>query len=558
MAVDDPIEQNVPHDESQPLLKSSDSAVSNGAIENGRRDGNAEEDGNVDEVPIAKAPSTGRILIVLGSIWIGVFFAALDSTIVATLSTPISNSFNSFTLLSWVASGFLIANAALQPLMGKLTDIFGRRSGLVLSNLLFGVGTLICGLAKTEWQIILGRVVAGMGGGGINAISTFVASDLVPTRSRGMYQGMGNICYGLGSGLGGVFGGAMNDQFGWRSAFHFQVPFIGLTTLLVYFTIRIPTKITDKSRIKRVDFLGSITLLLSLVLLLLGLNSGGNTVPWTHPLVLTTLPLSFLLLCTFIYIEDRIAPEPVIPVRLLLNRTILCACLTNWFLTMSVFSILYYVPVYFQIRGLSPTAAGARLIPNSIGGALGSLTAGLVMRWTGRYYYLNAVIEAIAVASYALIAAFFNANLPFAPPFPILFMSGFGYGAMLTTTLIALISGIPHSQQAVVTSASYAFRSTGSTIGITISSAVFQNVLKAQLWARFRAQPGAEGMIRRLRDSIEEIRNVPVEWREGVLESYFSAIQGVWYVILGTGALGALISLGMREYKLHTTLDRSK
>ena len=441
---------------------------------------------------------------------------------------------------------------------GKLTDIYGRRTGLILSNIFFGVGTLICGLAKDQWVIILGRVIAGIGGGGLTAISTFVASDLVPTRQRGVYQGLGNICYGVGSSLGGVFGGSMNDLWGWRSAFHFQVPFIAFSTILVAFTVKIPVKVTDKSRIKRVDFLGAITLVFALVLLLLGLNSGGNTVPWTHPLVLTTLPLSVVFLCIFVYIEDRVASEPIIPVRLLLNRTVLSVCLANWFITMSAFGVLYYVPVYFQIRGLSPTQAGARLIPNSVGAAISSLVAGVFMRWTGKYYYLNVFIETVLVSAYALIAANFHHDMPAWLPFIIIFIAGFGYGSMLTITLIALISGVDQSQQAVITSASLAFRSTGSTIGITITSAVFQNVLKSKLWAKFGNEPNAEKIIRALRDNFREIHRVPTKWRPGVFESYMDAMEAVWLTILSTGLIGAVISLAMREHKLHNTMDRSK
>lgn len=113
------------------------------------------------------------------------------------------------------------------------------------------------------------------------------------------------------------------------------------STILVWFVVDIPAKKSEKSKLSRVDFLGAFTLLITLVLLLLGLNSGGNIVPWTHPLVLVSLPLSIVSLLGFIYIEARIASEPVIPVKLLLNRTVAAACLTNWFNTMVVFAGTY-------------------------------------------------------------------------------------------------------------------------------------------------------------------------------------------------------------------------
>ena len=110
----------------------------------------------------------------MGPCYIGSFLAALDSTIVATLSGPISDEFKSFTLLSWLASAYLISNAATQPLSGRLTDIYGRRNGLLVAYVLFAIGNLICGLARSEVVMLIGRVVAGMGGGCMNTISVFV------------------------------------------------------------------------------------------------------------------------------------------------------------------------------------------------------------------------------------------------------------------------------------------------------------------------------------------------------------------------------------------------
>jgi len=149
----------------------------------------------------------------------------------------------------------------------------------VVSNVLFAVGNLMCGLAKSEWSMIAGRVVAGMGGGGLMAISTFVGSDLVPLRKRGLIQGLGNVCYGTGAGLGGVFGGWVNDNWGWRWAFLAQVPPVIISAIVVFFVVDVPAKVSAKSKLSRVDFLGAFSLVVTLILLLLGLNSGGNIVP---------------------------------------------------------------------------------------------------------------------------------------------------------------------------------------------------------------------------------------------------------------------------------------
>ncbi|OJD11451.1 hypothetical protein AJ78_07778 [Emergomyces pasteurianus Ep9510] len=523
-------------------------------VPNGVGAGNSSSADDSD-VPLADELTTKQLLMVLPSIWVGVFLAALDATIVGTLAAPISSSFNSLSLLSWLATAYLASNAACQPLSGKLTDIFSRRNGLVVSNVLFGVGNLICGLAKDELVMIFGRTVAGMGGGGITAIATFINSDLVPLRKRGMWQGIGNICYGLGSALGGVFGGWMNDNWGWRWAFLVQLPFVVVSTALVMWKVDIPVKVTDKSRLKRIDFLGAGTLVITLVLLLVALNCGGNQVPWNHPLIWTTIPLSAVFLILFIYIEEKVATEPVIPVRLLLDRTVLSSCLTNWFSTMAVFAVLFYAPFYFQVQGYSATMAGLRLAPQAVGTALGSLGSGILMRVTGRYLYFNYAANGLLVLSSALMTTY-TLTTPAWQPFVHIFILGLGYGSMLTVTLVALIAAVEHKHQAVVTSASYAFRSTGSSIGVTAASAVFQNLLRTGLWSRFGDREDAAKIIKKVRDSLDAINKVPADWRPGVLDAYIEALRGVFGATLGLTVLGMLTCLFMKEHKLHMNLAR--
>jgi MFS family permease len=398
-------------------------------------------------------------------------------------------------------------------------------------------------------------VVAGMGGGGLMAISTFVASDLVPLRKRGIIQGIGNLCYGTGAGLGGIFGGWVNDVWGWRVAFLAQVPPVVISGFLVWWVVNVPPKASEKSKLSRVDFLGAFTLVVTLVLLLLGLNSGGNVVPWTHPLVLVSLPLSLVALCAFVYIEAFVASEPIIPVRLLLNGTVAAACLCNWFCTMVQFMILFYIPIFFQVKGLSTTAAGARLIPQSVGGSVGSLGCGLIMNRTGKYKALSLSVLACYCIGTGLLCTL-GMDTSDWPAYIYQFLIGLGYGGMLTVTLLAVISAVPHDHQAVITSATYAFRSTGSTIGVTIASAVYQNILVASLHSRFDGQPGAADEIRRIRDSFDELKHLPKGWDAGVKDSFAGALRGVFLTAFGIAILGSFCGGFIKQHILHKNLAR--
>ncbi|KAG5755804.1 hypothetical protein H9Q72_000366 [Fusarium xylarioides] len=458
-------------------------------------------------------PSARYLIAIFGSIFIGVFLAALDTTIVATLSVPISNTFGSLTLVSWLGSSYLIANAACQPLSGRLTDIFSRRSGLVVCNILFGLGTLLCGVATSKWMLLAGRVVAGMGGGGLNAITA--------------------------------------------TAFLSRVPLIAISTILVSITLRnTPTKHSDKSRLARVDFSGAFTLSLTLILLLLGLNSGGNLVAWSDPLVLVSLSLSVAAAGAFVLVESRWASEPIIPMHLLLDQTVLAACLMNCLVTMILFMATYYVPIFFQVNGYSTTAAGLRLLPQSVGTALSSLTCGFVMKRTGRYRTLGTAVIACSALGFVGFSIM-TIQTPTPLVLTYVFLVGVGYGGMLSVSLLATVAAVSHEDQAVATSANYAFRSMGSTIGVTIASVVYQNLLQHGLHQRFDSKEGSSKIIKRILDSLDELKRLPSGWGDGVYKAYEISLRGVFLTGLGVAVLGLIATSFIKEHRLHDTISRA-
>ena len=457
--------------------------------------------------------------------------------------------------LSWIGSAYLIGQSITQPLSGRLTDIFGRCTGLTFCNIAFGLGTLLCGVATNEWVLIAGRGVAGLGGGAMLTISMFVIGDLVPLRKRGYIQGILNIVIGAGSGLGGLLGGWINSLWGWRMAFLFQVPLVAVGAILVVFTVNIPVKASEKSAFRRVDYLGSIFLTFSLVLFLLGVNLGGNILPWMHPLVSTSLPLSGALLVTFVFVEEKIASEPIIPVRLLIDRTVLTSCLSFWFTFMAFYGIVYYMPVYLQLLGYSPTSAGLRFISSSAGTAIGAFAAGTMMRATGKYLYLNWANHALLVLGAVLMVRLRFDTLPWYP-FACLGVFGLGFGGMLVTTLVALVSAVKQEDQAVVTSTAFAFRSTGSAIGLTVASSTFQNLLRLRLHSYIGNIKDAENVISRIRDNFDEVNHLDAVIRGRVREGYMEAVRGVFLSVCGFSVLAALTSLFIKQHQLHTNLSR--
>ncbi|ANB12563.1 Vba1p [Sugiyamaella lignohabitans] len=545
-----------------------------------------------ENVDTGKPPISGlRFVVVCLSLYFGVFVAALDGTVVTSLLSHIASDLNELPRISWIATGYLVACAAFQPLYGKLSDIFGRKDVLMFCNIAFGAGCLMCGYSNSFVSLVLGRIISGVGGGGMLSLSTIALSDLVSLRQRGVYQGFGNIAFGIGAGVGGIFGGIVTSRYGWRMAFNSQVPAVLISSLLVaVFTPQTrPTtnelvpvqegsaiedayetehhisanteshnvKYVKKNNLSRVDFSGSFTLVSSLIFLMLAISTGGRQFPWTHPFIVGCFATAFFFVGLFVYIELKVAKEPVLPLQLFTHRTIVASATTNMFMTMSVYGVLFFVPVCLtSVYDMNPTQVGQRLISNFVGVALGSFGAGLYMKSTGKYYTLGILAPLLYIVGITVIClpSFLSVTLW---QHVSLFINGTGYAAMLTVTLLALIAAVPHEFQAVTTSIQYAFRGIGSTLGVSIASSIFQNTLASQLRTSVTG-PDAEQVIQRVLGSVEEIRKIPIEYQPAVIASYNSACIAVFVTSLVLAVVGTITSALMEEHELHSNINRDE
>ncbi|KAJ6119875.1 Major facilitator superfamily domain general substrate transporter [Penicillium sp. IBT 18751x] len=427
-------------------------------------------------LPQQDAPIKSNVVVGIVSTWIATFLAAADTTITATLSSTIAAEFGSLAIISWLGSGYLIGLTATQPLSGKLSDIFGRKVSFCFAACMFTIGNLICGFASSKAVLIMARVLAGVGGGGCISISTFIASDHIPLKRRGTWQGTSAVVYTLGIGLGAVIGGTVNDAFGWRWVFIGIAPFSLISCVLV--AVFLP-KGTEREQglfemLRRVDFAGCVTLVASLVLLLIELNHEGDRIVTTQALI--TISLGAGLFVLFLLIEWRWAKEPIIPLSLFRRRTVVATCLTAWFMSSSLYILLYYVPLYFQMLGYTPTQVGFRILPYSMGAGLGSFLIGLIIRVTGKYgalRYITPMSMVIATVGFAFIGR----NTHWVVPELYLLCKGVGIGGALTVLILAMLHTVPHRSHATGTSAMYAFRSVGSTVGLSFASAIFHGEL---------------------------------------------------------------------------------
>lgn len=144
------------------------------------------------------------------------FLGSLDQTLTLATYGKIGSELAALSSTSWIATSYFLTLTAFQPLYGKLSDIFGRKACLLFAYAVFGLGCLGCGLARSMLELCIARAVAGIGGGGINAVISILVTDLVSLRERGVWQGYLNIIYAGGVAAGAPIGGLFADNIGWR------------------------------------------------------------------------------------------------------------------------------------------------------------------------------------------------------------------------------------------------------------------------------------------------------------------------------------------------------
>ena len=387
----------------------------------------------------------------------------------------------------------------------------------------------------------------------MTTVVSILISDIVPLKDRGLWQGYINIIYATGAGCGAPLGGLLADSIGWRWSFIGQAPLCLVAFISVFFVLKLPQKEEKNWKINlgRIDFLGALVLVFAVFGMLLGLDRGSN-VSWSIPLSYGPLVASVLLFALFILVEMKYAAEPFAPGHIIFDRSLFAGYLCNFFSFGGWLAGIYYIPLFFQaVDGHGAAASGVRLLPAILAGVTGSLLGGLVMKKTGKYYWLTVTAYTMLVVGMVIILLFAGTIINSTWGLSIgTVLCGFGNGVGVTTTLIALISNAAPEDQAVTTACSYLFRSLGSVIGISLSSTVVQQSLRSYLIRDLGSGEEADRIVQRVRRSLEYIRTLDPEVRDMVRRCYGHAVQDAFALMIGITFFALVSSFFIREKRL--------
>ncbi|KAJ5358363.1 uncharacterized protein N7496_010776 [Penicillium cataractarum] len=525
-------------------------------VANGRKNTNDEESPLLpqSDSPDLKKNALVGVGTIIAVLLLGEFVSNADATLVMAAAGHISSEFNRLRDASWLATGYMLGLCAVQPMYGKLSDIFGRKPLLLVSYFLFGIGCIISGVGSQMWVVILGRAISGMGGGGCMTISSVIITDIVPKREVATWRAYVNISMTLGRSIGGPLGGWLSDTIGWRWLFLLQVPLFAIAAVLVIVKLHVDQssssgKRDTLSRLRQVDFLGIALLGTSIVAVTGLLDQGGKSFPWRSWLTVVTGGGGLLLLIAFVLVEAYVAKDPIFNLRILRRPNVAASYIIATLQITAQLGMLFSIPLYFQVtQRASVTVAGGHLVPAVIGNTLGGLLAGGFIRRTGHYKVLLVVASLVASVSYVLLYLRWNGHTGFWESLDII-PGGLGTGIAGAAAFVAMTASLPAEEVAMATSIYMLLVSFAMTAGVTISNSVLGLEFQRQLRSNLHG-PGSEVVIKRAMADTDYIAHLTGHLREVVVDCYLAGLNHTYIVSLACSLVAALFGLFIRHHQL--------
>jgi EmrB/QacA subfamily drug resistance transporter len=408
-----------------------------------------------------------RTLIVLAGTLLGMFLASINQTLAATAMPKIVGELGGLGHYSWVFTAYVLGATVTIPLYGKLSDIYGRRPLFLTAISLFSIGSVVAGLSSSMELLVAGRVLQGLGAGGLIPLGIAVIGDIIAPRERGKWQALNGMVFAASAVGGPMLGGWIADNASWRLAFFVTLPIAALALAVVWFGFgRRP----GTAR-RRIDYLGAVLLTIGAAAGLAATSSGGVDYAWSSPLIVGLLVISVLFLAAFLAWERR-AEEPIIPLALLRRRAIASADVGLFAIGAAAFGAITFIPLFIQgVLRESATSAGTVLTPLMLSWIAASMVAGQIASRTGRTRPVLLAGPPFMLAGFALLATM-GADATTGDVVRNVAVLGVGIGLMMQTLVLVVQNAAPRELMGAATASAQFARWVGSSVGVALMGAV--------------------------------------------------------------------------------------
>ena len=437
------------------------------------------------------------LVSVITALMLALLLEALDQTIVGTAMPRIIAQLHGLDRYSWVVTAYILASMTMIPIVGKLSDQFGRKWFLLCGTLLFLLGSILAGASQSMNQLILFRGLQGLGAGIGMALVATVIGDLFPPDERAKWMSLFGIVYGVsnlvGPTLGGwlaehgpLLGSLVTDATRWRWVFYINLPvgLIAVAALLIFLPTNLSANASarvSRASLRRIDLPGAVLCAAATICLMLGLTWGGDQIyAWTSMQVLGMLAAAILLFAVFLRAERR-AAEPILPLDLFRNPIFSVGALLALLQMMVLMGFSLYLPLFFQgVLAVSPTSAGLVMTPFSMSMVLGAVLSSMAVNKFKRYRVI-ATGSALFMSAGALLIALMTPATSLLLAILFMVLAGIGTGTFFTLPMVAVQNAVPESRLGVSTAGLRYLGQLGATLGIAIVGTAVTSAISGNL-----------------------------------------------------------------------------
>jgi EmrB/QacA subfamily drug resistance transporter len=417
-------------------------------------------------VPTTELSDRDRSITMIG-ILTAMLLAALDQSIVTPAMPTIGGQLGDPQYLPWIVTAYLLTATAVAPLYGKISDIYGRRRTLYAALILFLAGSVISALSPNIFVLIGGRAIQGIGGGGLFALSQIIIGDMLPPRERGRYSAWISGMWAVAGIAGPLLGGTL-AEWNWSLIFWLNLPLGAIAMIVINNPLK---KLHAVTRAHKLDYLGSLLLVVATALLLLMLNWGGAVYPWTSPVIIGMGVVSLALWIAFGIRLSR-AAEPLVSLEVLSSPIVLAGCFAMFMIAGANVGLAVYLPVYGQAWfGLSPATSGYALLGFLLGTTVGATFSGRLTMRVVRVKIISiigATVSGLALIALGLLASQTSLIVYEA----LLVVIGFGLGTTFPVTTVSVQNGVDQQHLGVATGMLTFLRSLGAALGVAVLGAI--------------------------------------------------------------------------------------
>jgi len=439
-----------------------------------------------------------RKVTIMAAIVTAMFFASINQTIVGVALPRIIAKLGGMDYYTWVMTIYFLTSTISTILVGKLSDIYGRKYFILSGIVIFICGAFLAGTAKDIIQLIIYRGIQGTGAGIIMATAFTAIGDLFSPRERGRWSGLMSAVFGTSSVLGPGLGGYIVEHFAWHWIFWIFLP-LGV---IAFFMILFLFPRVEKQKSQSIDYSGSLLLTLTIVPMLLAFSWAGTKYAWTSSMIIELFAVTLAALALFIFAETRVK-TPVLPLDLFKSGVITISNIIGFMMFAGMMGALMYMPFYVQgVMGISPTYAGYVTMPVSISMLAMSAYAGRYMTRTGKYK--NLALTGMTIMVLGMFLMVIMKSIPVAVLSMIIFGSGLGLG--MPVFMLAVQNAADSKDLGVATASVQLFRNLGGTIGIAVMGTVLSTSIASRMnglissGSRFGLDPEMSGKLTQLMD----------------------------------------------------------